>query len=340
LAPSSLINQFDALIRRDPAGRGLISREAELGPLCAGHLAQASADLAASARHVAIVTGFFVPDSQPPAAETDGPPGAVVLAAALESIGVKTTVVTDIHCASAVRAAAISAGVSPSKICICPQESDNWAQEFITSDANTRLTHLIAIERVGPSHDEESLSRQPRLGQPPRSQFVTAVPYEHRNRCHNMRGAVIDGSTAPLHALFEVGPRRLAGLRTIGVGDGGNEIGMGSIPWEDLVRRIAKAETACIPCRIATDWNIVAGTSNWGGFALAAATLTLVGRLAALEPMDADYHRNMLQRMVAHGPAVDGITRRREPTVDGLPFTTYIQTWLGMRRLMGFDAGS
>lgn len=340
MAPSSLIDQIDTLIRRDPAGRGLIYREAELGALCAGHLAQAAKDLAASARHVAIVTGFFVPDSQPPAAETDGPPGAVVLAVALESIGVKTTLVTDMHCASALRAAAISAGDSPSKICICPQKTENWADEIFTSEANRRLTHLIAIERVGPSHDEESLSRQPRLGQPPRSEFVTAVPPEHRNRCHNMRGTVIDGSTAPLHALFEVGPRHLTNLRTIGIGDGGNEIGMGSILWEDLVRRMPRAETACIPCRIATDWNIVAGTSNWGGFALAAATLSLVGRLSALEPMDADYHRNILERMVADGPAVDGITRRREPTVDGLPFTTYIQTWLGMRRLMGLHAGS
>src|SRR5579862_4933898 len=224
LAPSSLIDQIDALIRRDPARRGLISREAELGALCAGHLVQAAKDLAASARHVAIVTGFFVPDSEPPAAETDGPPGAVVLAAALESIGVKTTLVTDIHCASAVRAAAISAGSSPSKICISPQEFENWADDFFTWETNSQLTHLIAIERVGPSHDEESLSRQLRLGQPPRSEFVTAVAPEHRNRCHNMRGAVIDASTAPLHALFEVGPRHLTDLRTIGIGDGGNEI--------------------------------------------------------------------------------------------------------------------
>jgi hypothetical protein len=39
--------------------------------------------------------------------------------------------------------------------------------------------------------------------------------------------------------------------------------------------------------------------------------------------------------MVAEGPAIDGMTRRREATVDGLPFATYIQSWLGIRRLLG-----
>jgi len=112
---------------------------------------------------------------------------------------------------------------------------------------------------------------------------------------------------------------------------------MGVIPWEDLVRRLPRKEAACTPCRIATDWNIIAGTSNWGGFALAAATLACAGRNDVLAPLDAEFHRNLLERMVAEGPAIDGITRRPEPTVDGLPFATYIQTWLEIRRLMGLE---
>src|ERR1700683_1542708 len=71
---SSLIHQIDALIRRDPAARGLISSEPIHGPLCPGHLAKAAEELAGSARHVAIVTGFFVSAAEPPAAEPDGAP--------------------------------------------------------------------------------------------------------------------------------------------------------------------------------------------------------------------------------------------------------------------------
>ena len=39
--------------------------------------------------------------------------------------------------------------------------------------------------------------------------------------------------------------------------------------------------------------------------------------------------------MVEHGPAVDGVTRRREATVDGLPFLTYIQPWAAIRAKLG-----
>jgi hypothetical protein len=343
---ASLIDQFDALVRRDPAARGLISSEPLYGPLCPGHLAQSAADLARSGRHVAIVTGFFVPDAQTPAAETDGPPGAIVLAIAFESIGIATTLVTDSNCAAALRAAANVAGLDLSSIAVCPSvsgESTNesatraWTDAFFEDGPGRTLTHLIAIERVGPSHDEESLVRQPRPGTPPLAEFLAAVPAGHRNRCHNSRGNPIDASTAPLHLLFETSPKHPNRPKTIGIGDGGNEIGMGVIPWEDLVRRLPRKEAACIPCRIATDWNIIAGTSNWGGFALAAATLVCANRTDVLAPLDADFHRNLLERMVAEGPAVDGITRRPEPTVDGLPFATYIQTWMGIRRLIGLE---
>ena len=46
---------------------------------------------------------------------------------------------------------------------------------------------------------------------------------------------------------------------------------------------------------------------------------------------------NVVDRMIAEGPSIDGMTRRRETTVDGLPFETYIQSWLGIRRLLGVD---
>jgi D-glutamate cyclase len=339
---SSLIEQIEALIRRDPAGRGLMASEPDLGPLCLGHLKASAQNIAADARHAAIVTGFFVPDGQPAAAETDGPPGAVVLAYALQAIGVDVTLVTDSHCANALFAAASAAGFDESSIAICPNQADVWLNAFFEDDPGRALTHLIAIERVGPSHDENSLVKQTRTGPAPVAEFLAAVPPEHRNRCHNLRGALIDDSTVPLHRLFEIGPRRIPRLVTIGIGDGGNEIGMGAIPWEEIARRLPSPAAASTPCRIATTWNIIAGTSNWGAFGLAAATLVLADRTAVLEPLDEEFHRTMLERMIVEGPAVDGITRLqfrtpgREPTVDGLPFSTYIQIWLGIRRMLGF----
>ena len=59
--PKQIIEQFERLIRRDPANRGLISGEDEYGPLCAGHLSEAAFHLAEHATHVGLLTGFYVP---------------------------------------------------------------------------------------------------------------------------------------------------------------------------------------------------------------------------------------------------------------------------------------
>ena len=126
-------------------------------------------------------------------------------------------------------------------------------------------------------------------------------------------------------------------MKTIGIGDGGNEIGMGSIPWEDLVRRLDGDCATRIPCRTPADWTIVAGTSNWGACALAAAVALLRGCPEALRDCDARRHRHVLEKMIADGPAVDGVTGQRRATVDGLPFLTYIQPWEGIRRRLGFS---
>ena len=82
---------------------------------------------------------------------------------------------------------------------------------------------------------------------------------------------------APLSACSRKARAQSKSWKTIGIGDGGNEIGMGTVPWEELVRRLPRKEASAIPCRIATDWNIIAGTSNWGAFALAAAVALLAG---------------------------------------------------------------
>ena len=52
---------------------------------------------------------------------------------------------------------------------------------------------------------------------------------------------------------------------------------------------------------------------------------------------DCRHQLQVLEDMVEHGPAVDGISGRQEATVDGLPFTTYIQPWDNIRRLLGLD---
>lgn len=340
---SNLIHDFDTCIRRDPARRGLIGTEPMFGPLCPGHLAGAAAHLAGFGRRVVIVTGFYIPAGDPPAAETDGPPGALLLAQTLLALGIDARILTDSFCFAAVAAAANSCGFPTDRLVAAPpfvagdsqDATKSWRAEFLRNESRHDLTHLVAIERVGPSHTAESLARQSRNGEVPLERFNERVPAEHRNCCHNMRGENIDRFAGDLHCLFEEVTALLPSVKTIGIGDGANEIGMGAIPWEELERRLSGEQSARVPCRIATDWNIVAGTSNWGGYALAAAVALLRGQVAAVAPFDGAQQLALLEAMVEHGPAVDGVTKRREATVDGLPFLTYIQPWEAIRERLG-----
>lgn len=344
-----LLEEFDHFIRRDPARRGLVAAEPACGPLCPGHLAAAADHLARYGRSVLIATGFYIPRGEPPAAETDGPPGALLLAHTLLLAGVEATVVTDRLCWNGLCAAADAQGLPRQRI-VCYEDAlgraetavsparracEGLHEQFATAFSGT--THLIAVERVGPSHTLASLARQPRQGEAPSELFARNVPEEHRNRCHNMRGDFIDDSAGDMHRLFDDAPQLFPAAKTIGIGDGGNEIGMGVVPWEDLQCRLAGEQAGWLPCRIPCDWNIIAGTSNWGAYALAAAFAHLRGDKELLRPFDAAQQQHVVSAMVENGPAVDGVTRRREPTVDGLTFSTYIEPWVGMRRMLGLD---
>jgi hypothetical protein len=316
--------ELERLIRTDPARRGLISTEVEFGSLLPGHLGLAAQELASHATSVVIVTGFYIPSADPPAAETDGPLGAVLLAETLVRLGVTVQIVTDEECLSVARQAARYSVYSSDASCFVQTPE---------SLQTTNVSHFIAVERVGPSHTLESLRRlhpeQPDLWK----QFAGAVPETDRDHCFNMRGVCIDEFTAPLHRLFEASDTHP--IKTIGIGDGGNEIGMGSIPWSEFVRRLPDPPGAKIACRVPCDYTIVAGVSNWGGYALAAAVAYLRGRVDILEPWTSTQQWEWLQAIVREGPAVDGVTRLQQPTVDGLPFATYIQPWDAMRQLLG-----
>lgn len=339
---------IEAAIRVDPARRGLLSNAAET-PLGIGQLAAAAGDLVERGHNVAIVTGFAIPTAAGPLPETDGPPGAVLLADVCRRLGMRVRLVTDELAHNAVTVAARQIGMQAEDVACCPLDraaAQRWCDDFLSRSPD--LTHLIAIERPGPNHTAESILAT--AGPAACEEYCALVAPGDRDCCHNMRGENIDRHTAPLHRLFEgVDVRRYAGAKertggwgrseaqppagphTIGIGDGGNEIGMGWFPWATLHPLIAGGQGKRIACRIATDWAILSGTSNWGGFALGAVVALLQRRPDLIETWTAERHRTVLETLVEQGPAVDGVTRERTATVDGLPFLTYIQPWERIR---------
>jgi hypothetical protein len=141
-----------------------------------------------------------------------------------------------------------------------------------------------------------------------------------------MRGESIDAHTAPAARLFEAIAERSLPITTIGIGDGGNEIGMGSFPWEDVATALGGEATAGrIVSRIATDFPLIAGVSNWGAYALALAVARLRGLEVSNRWLRPEGQRQLIEALVAEAGAVDGRTLRAEATVDGLSLEAYLQ---------------
>jgi hypothetical protein len=134
-----------------------------------------------------------------------------------------------------------------------------------------------------------------------------------------MRGRDITEHTSPAHWLFEAARRD--GVTTIGIGDGGNELGMGKIAWEVIRHNIPRG--GLVACRVPTDHLIVAGVSNWGAYALTAGVYALRGIVPPPELFDPSTERRILEVMVEQGPLVDGVLARPSVTVDGLSWERY-----------------
>lgn len=275
------IADLENIAGRDLGERGI----APLLEATRGDLLGAATSLAQHpAPHVAILTGFYIPTADPPAAENDGPIGAVHLAAALERAGIASRLVTDEPCAGALRAAATAAGYG-GEMEVVPLDAKPTAWE----KAEPAVSHVVAIERVGPSAD---------------------------GACRNMRGDDISPWTAPLHHLFQPDSGRIR----IGIGDGGNELGMGKLP-PDLVA--ARGDRAA--CVTDCDYLLVCGVSNWGALSLALALALLRPDLRATltSGLSEERDRQVLEAVMHQGPAVDGRLRHRALSVDNLPWNIH-----------------
>ena len=132
----------------------------------------------------------------------------------------------------------------------------------------------------------------------------------------NARGEDYSEGRARLdHVVLEAAK---AGIPTIGIGDGGNEIGMGAIP-EAVAAHIPHGDVLC--SEIATDVLFPVGVSNWGCYAVAAALAIMTGNEDLIHTPDLE--RRLLEASPQIG-LVDGTTGRLEPTADGLPIATHL----------------
>lgn len=177
---------------------------------------------------------------------------------------------------------------------LVPSYSGEVFHDWPSVDELSRLpapSHLLSIERVGPGRD---------------------------GRCRTMRGRDITDRMTDVSHLF--GDSRK--WTTIGIGDGGNELGLGKIPHQIVANNIPNGEL--IHCQIATDFTIVAGVSNWGGYALAATMYLLQRQTPRAGLFEEANELARLQDLIVRGKLVDGVTGQPTATVDGLTWEQYM----------------
>ncbi len=133
---------------------------------------------------------------------------------------------------------------------------------------------------------------------------------------YNASGVDVATQVAHFDPLFLTANAR--GVITIAVGDGGNELGFGNHLAE---ARVLLGESKQIACVTPAKYLVACGVSNWGGYALAALVAWLNrSRLACSKEMLTE----VLTSIVA-ACAVDGVSGRRTPSVDGLPLTIELE---------------
>lgn len=223
---------------------------------------------------VIIVTGFYILMSDAP--ETDGPPGAFAIGNALRELGNPVCYAADEPMAY-MMASWVTRQRDPSPIIRYPIIDDPHINEHFVRETITEREPalLISIERCSP--DADGIYR-------------------------NMRGRDISPQTARIDHLFT------QGLPSIGIGDGGNEIGMGNL--QEVIA--AADQLPDHPAVVGCDRLIAASTSNWGGYGLVAALSLLVGR--NLLP-DIETDADCIRFLVDSG-AVTGVTGEHDYLVD------------------------
>jgi hypothetical protein len=225
------------------------------------------------ARYLRDISGTVIIGTGFPVAgtfETDGPVGAIALYKALETLGARPYIACGLPLSQALA-------------------------------ADYRVINLTArnIEAAGIEAEKQLLALKP--------QAIIAIErpgIAADGRYYNMRGEDITA-----HCFYFDPFINQANCPTIGIGDGGNEAGMGNIDRTLRDLGITPSITRCNEL-------LVADISNWGAYGLIAflGLWSHQDLLAKISPED------LLHYLSARG-SVDGVTRQNTLTEDGLlPF--------------------
>jgi hypothetical protein len=278
------------------------ARERAGGPMCF-QSASALKERVSSGDRVLLITGAGAPPTLPKG-ETDGPMGAAALARALDvGLGAKPILLSEERNMDPVIASAEGVGLA-----VLPEEIFDARGGCALS-----ITLPLGLDAGAKSAAEIFAKHAPKA-----VIFIEKLGPNEKGVAHTITGTPRPPEImAAAHLFADMAKQR--NVLSIGIGDGGNEIGCGNI--HEAVQRVQpRGKVARTPgdggvaTVVKCDHLVFASVSNWGAYGIAAALGGLLDKPTALH--DADAELRMLERCVAAG-AMDGAYARLIPYVDG-----------------------
>ncbi|XP_002736645.1 D-glutamate cyclase, mitochondrial-like [Saccoglossus kowalevskii] len=305
------VQQLESAMNEDPGNRGISSL------IVKGDLIKSALNIS-HASSVAITTGFPCLTNKPVPYENDGLSGTFAMATMLQAMGKQVTIVVDTEMEKLMNdivADLVSKGILSQQIDVLSfpppgqEASLENAKLFLNEvdDLHPKYGHLIAIERAGRTS---------------------------KKAWKTMKNVDITSLVSNIDLLFDAS-KDMTYLSTTGIGDGGNELGMGKVQ-EQVMKYIPQGKE--ISCEVAADYVLTAGVSDWGGYALCMA-LYAVGLCPIHDRyvrQNIGYPRYSKEKLQAALPTVerqeamlrtlmdheigDGIFPELSMSIDGLPF--------------------
>jgi hypothetical protein len=265
-------------------------------------------------------------------AETDGPVGAATLARALVvACGALPVVVCEETMVPLLEACCRAAGLVCTSI-------ENIRRAASSPDAVKGRFIPTAVVMGFPTDEKAAVKRAREII----ADLEPAVLISSERQGANAKGvyhyglgeANISSAMAKVERLFEEAQRK--NIPTIGVGDGGNELGMGSI--KEAVQEHVLCRCPCgegMAPDLKVDLLVTATVSDWGMWGIEACLAALTGKPSVLH--SGETLELVLNAAVASG-AIDGVTAYVNRDIDGVSYETQIALLRVLHEIVGAHA--
>ena len=273
---------------------------------------------AGSGETALIVSGFRIPPLN--IQETDGVAGSAILSKCLKGLGFRPFIVIEDE--------AISIRSFSKALKVTQEETMILGEDFLVKNYFNIKRGGVGIIPLNPKPKTGSWTQMYYLVRrlnPSITIFVEKPSPNRKGVYHNMLGKDVTESHIDTQSLIQE-LRRNSSL-TVGIGDGGNEVGMGII--EEAVRKYVPYGQICnCPCRggiassLNTDELIVSSISDIGVYGL----VSLLHYFEHVE--ECILNSNIIGAAIieaVHAGAIDSFSLKRRPSVDGIPLQNITQ---------------